>query len=285
MGTLARVREAIASEARLSVKELRSDDHKTIEQSPKGKPRKHTVRWLAASGLALAGLLLFLSIALSVRLSLNEQHSNEQLQALQVKFEKLQKGVNSFTEVQNKVRQEQPGQKPDELEQHTYVELGKELGLDPATLMQQLPRFAEELKKAPNATTYERANAASVAKDYNEAERLALAAADEARQAGPSKNKEAIKALELAGWSAEKRIEYAEALARLRDAEKLTDRTGDPLEWAQVQFAIAVVLYDQGLYGDAERTFRAVLQERERVLGSEHPDTLAARSYLENAFF
>jgi tetratricopeptide (TPR) repeat protein len=282
---LARVREAISSGSSLSVRELRSDNHKTIEQSPKGKPRKHTVRWLVASGLALAGSLLILSIALSVRLSLNEQHSNEQLQALQVKFEKLQVGVNSFAEVQNSVRQDQPGENPDELERHTYVELGKELGLDPAMLMQQLPRFAEELKKTPNATTYERANAAYVAKDYKEAERLALAAADEAQRAGPSKNEEAIKALELAGWSAEKRIEYAEALARLRDAEKLTDRTRDPLDWAQVQFAIAVVLVDQGQYGDAERTFRAVLQERERVLGSEHPDTLAARSHLENAFF
>jgi serine/threonine protein kinase len=282
---LAKVREAISSGSSLSVRELRSDNHKTIEQSPKGKPRKHTVRWLAASGLALAGSLLILSIALSVRLSLNEQHSNEQLQALQVKFEKLQEGVNSFAEVQNSVRQDQPGEKPDELERHTYVELGKELGLDPAMLMQQLPRFAEELKKTPNATTYERANAAYVGKDYKEAERLALAAADEAQRAGPSKNEEAIKALELAGWSAEKRIEYAEALARLRDAEKLTDRTRDPLDWARVQFAIAVVLVDQGQYGDAERTFRAVLQERERVLGSENPDTLAARSHLENAFF
>jgi serine/threonine protein kinase len=235
--------------------------------------------------LILWPALVLVSVALSIWLLQSQQHSNEQLQALQEKFEKLQQGVNSFAEVQNKVRQEQPGQKPDELEQRTYVELSKELGLDPATLRQQLPRFAQELKNAPNASTYERANAAYVAKDYNEAERLALAAADEAQRAGPSKNEEAIKALELAGWSAEKRIEYAEALARLRDAEKLTDPTRDPLEWARVQFAIAVVLVDQGQYGDAERTFRAVLQERERVLGSEHPDTLAARTHLENAFF
>jgi serine/threonine protein kinase len=182
---LARVREAVSSEAPLSVQELRSDYHRTIEQSPKGKPKRHTVRWLTASGLALAGLLLILSVALSVWLSLNQQHSNEQLQALQVKFEKMQEGVDSFAEVQNKVRQEQPGQKPEEVEQRTYEELGKELGLDPSMLKKQLPSFAEELKKAPNASTYERANAAYVAKDYNEAERLALAAADEAQRAGP----------------------------------------------------------------------------------------------------
>jgi tetratricopeptide (TPR) repeat protein len=181
--------------------------------------------------------------------------------------------------------QEQPGRKPEEVEQRTYEELGKELGLDPALLKKQLPLFAQELKNAPNATTYERANAAYVAKEYNEAERLALAAADEAQKAGPSKNEEAIKALELAGWSAEKRIEYADALARMRGAEKLTDRSRDPLEWARVQLAIAVVLYDQGQYSDAERIFRAVLQERERVLGSEHADTLVARGRLENALY
>jgi hypothetical protein len=68
-----------------------------------------------------------------------------------------------------------------------------------------------------------------VAKDYNEAERLALAAADEARTASPPKNSEGIKALELAAWAAEKRIECADALTRLREAEKLTDRARDPL--------------------------------------------------------
>ena len=249
--------------------------------------RRGVKRWAA-----FVAVLLVLSVALSIWLLQSQQHSydqqrqtNEQLQALQEKFDKLQQGVNSFAEVQNKVRQEQPGQKPEELEQRTYEELGKQLGLDPAKLKEQLPRFAQELKKSANATTYERANAAYVAKDYNEAERLALAAADEAKRAGPSKNAEAIKAFELAGWAAEKRIEYVDALTRLRDAEKLTDRTLDPLEWARVQFAIAFVLYDQGQYSDAERIFREVLQEREHVLGPEHPDTLATRNELEIALF
>jgi tetratricopeptide (TPR) repeat protein len=249
--------------------------------------RRGVKRWAAS-----VAILLLLSVGLSVWVLQSQHHATEQqeqtnqrLQTLQEKVDKLQHGVNSFAEVQNKLRQEQPEEKPDQLEARTYQELGKLLGLDPTALKEQLPHFAEELKKSPNATTYERANAAYVAKDYNEAERLALAAADEAQKAGPSKNEEAIKALELAGWSAEKRIEYAEALARMRDAEKLTDRTRDPLEWARVQFAIAVILYDQGQYSDAERTFRAVLQERERVLGSEHADTLAARRRLENALY
>jgi hypothetical protein len=146
-------------------------------------------RWLLG---AFVALLLVLSAALSVWLLQSQQHSNEQIQALQEKFDKLLRGVNSFAEVQNKVRQEQPGQKPDELEQHTYEQLGKELGVDPVSLREQLPRFAEELKKAPNATTYERANAAYTAKDYDEAERLALVAADEAQRAGQSPYPEAL---------------------------------------------------------------------------------------------
>ena len=249
--------------------------------------RRGVRRWAAS-----VAVLLVLSVALSVWVLQSQHHATEQqeqtnqrLQALQERLDKLQHGVSSFAEVQNKLRQEQPDEKPDQLEERTYQELGKLLGLDPKTLKEQLPHFAEELKKSPNATTYERANAAYVAKDYNEAERLALAAADEAQRAGPSNNPEAIKALELAGWSAEKRIEYAEALTRLRDAEKLTDRTRNPLEWARVQFAIGVVLYDQGQYSDAERIFRAVMQERERVLGPEHSYTLAARSRLENALY
>ncbi|MGA7129709.1 MAG: tetratricopeptide repeat-containing protein [Chthoniobacterales bacterium] len=205
--------------------------------------------------------------------------------ALQARLDKLQEGVNSFAEVQSKVSREQPGQKSEQLEDRTYEELGKQLGLDPVALKEQLPRFAEQLRESPNATTYERANAAYVAKDYSEAERLALAAADEAQRASPPKNSEAIRAFELAGWSAEKRIDYVDALARFQDAEKLTDRTRDPLEWARVQFGIGMVQYDRGQYSDAESLCREVLKERERVLGPEHPDSLATRSQLENALY
>jgi tetratricopeptide (TPR) repeat protein len=242
--------------------------------------RRGVKRWAAC-----VTAFLVLSVALSIWVLQSQQHSNEQLQALQTKFEKLQEGVNSFAEVQYRVRQEQPGQKAEELEQRTYEELGKQLGLDPATLKEQLPRFAQELKKAPNVTTYERANAAYVAKDYNEAERLALVAADQAQRASPPKNAEAVKAFELAAWTAEKRIEYADAAKRLRDAERLTDRTRDAVEWARVQFALAWVLDDLGQYRDSERILSEVLIERERALGSEHPDTLATRRRLTDELF
>jgi len=234
----------------------------------------------------LVGVLLVLSVGLSVWVLQGQRQANEEQrqanQQLMAKIDKvlLLQGVNAFAEVQNKVRQEQPRQKPEEIEERTYEELGKQLGIDPKTLKEQLPRFAEELKKSPNATTYERANAAYVDKDYSEAERLALAAADEAQRAGPSKNAEAIKAFELAGWAADERIEYADALKRFHDAEALTDITRDPVEWARVQFAIAWILTDQGQYNLAETTLREVLKEREHALGPEHPDTLRTRNDL-----
>lgn len=249
--------------------------------------RRGIKRW-ALSVAALMILTVTLCIWLlqgQQRSSEQQRQTNQQLRALKETVEKLQQGVNSFAEVQDRVRQESPGQKPAEIDERTYAALAKNLGIDAATLREQLPRFAEELKKAPNATVYERANAAYVAKDYNEAERLALAAADEAQRAGPSKNAEAVKALELAAWSAEKRVEYADALKRLRDAERLTDQTRDSAQWARVQFAIAWVLHDQGRYSDAERVLRDVLAEQERVLGPEHPDIMTTRHYLAAALF
>ena len=192
--------------------------------------RRGVRRWAVS-----VAILLLVSVALSVWLlqsqhqaNQQQQQTNQRLEGLQARLDKLQEGVNSFAEVQNKVSREQPNQKPEQVEDRTYQELGKQLGVDPAALKEQLPRFAEALRKSPNATMYERGNAAYVAKDYSEAERLALSAADEAQGASPPKNTEAVRSFELAGWSAERRIDYADALTHFQAAEKLTDRTRDP---------------------------------------------------------
>jgi TolB-like protein/Flp pilus assembly protein TadD len=55
---LAKVREALASGSRLTVKELRSVSDKEIERPPRRKQTKHAFRWLLAGGLGLAGLLI-----------------------------------------------------------------------------------------------------------------------------------------------------------------------------------------------------------------------------------
>jgi hypothetical protein len=60
----------------------------------------------------------------------------------------------------------------------------------------------------------------------------------------------AIRALELAGWSAERRIHYSDALQHLREAQKLTDQRRDPEEWARIQNDIVRVTFQQGHYGN-----------------------------------
>ena len=249
--------------------------------------RRGVRRWATA-----VAALLVLTVGLSIWLLQSQQHANEQqkqtnehLQALETKFEKLQRGVSSFAEVQDNLRQEQPGQNPKQLEQRTYDKLAKTLGLDPAVLKEELPRLAAQLKKAPNATTYERANAAYVDKDYNEAERLALVAADEARSANPPDNARAVKALTLAGLAADSRVEYADELKHFRAAETLTDRKRDRLEWADVQFQIGYALFNQGQFREAEPILREALKEREGALGPEHQSTLFALNYLATVLY
>ena len=223
-------------------------------------------------------VLLVLSVGLGV-------WSLQRQVALNAKMDKvLAQGVVQYAPTESKVKQEQPRKlNPAEVQQRTYEVLAKLLGVDGVdakVLQEKLPRYAEELKNAPNATAYERANAAYVTKDYNEAERLALVAADEAEKASPPKTSDVIKALVLAGDSAEARIEYSRAAQHFQAAAQLTDRVRDPLAWAGVQWKIAFVLDEQGKYVEADTSFRNALSEYQRVRGDNSRDVLALRNNL-----
>jgi tetratricopeptide (TPR) repeat protein len=193
---------------------------------------------------------------------------------------KLREGIMAYPQMEAQVRGSRAEKDPAALQEHVYAELAKELDVDAKLLREKLPALAEDLKRAPNASSYERANAAYVAKDYPEAEQLALQAADEARKASPSKAKDVQQALTLAGLAAQKQVEYARAMGHFREAEKLTNQTRTPAEWADVQYAIVNLLDDQGQYREAENVARAVVQVRANLLGSEHPDTLRSRNSL-----
>lgn len=241
-------------------------------------------RWLAAPKpvlpwLVAVSLLVILATGGGVALWIAGRQ-NEQSRQLSEIREAMGQMITQFPQREADQRQSQEKLNPDSARTRVIEELAKQYGLDANLVEKQLPRFAEQLKRAPDSTTFERASAAYVAKDYNEAERLALGAADEAETANPPKSAEAIKAFELAAWAAENRIDYGDALLRLRAAEKLTDRARDPLEWARIQFAIAYVFNDQGKYSDAEGLLREVIRERERVLGPEQAETLRARYRL-----
>jgi hypothetical protein len=241
--------------------------------------RRGVKQWAAA-----VAVLLLLSVGLGFWLVQRQQSTSKQLAVMGDKVDQiLRQGTAQLPEVQSRVRQEQPREAdPDEERRRTYEALAKQLGVDARVLEEKLPQFADQLRKDPNASAYERANAAYVARDYKEAERLALVAADEAKKA--SKMSDAIKALSLAGNSAEAEIEYARALQHYRDAAELTDRRRDPLEWADQQWNIAYVLHDQGQYAEAEATYRNLLPEYQRVRGDEDEKVLTLRSNLATAF-
>ena len=102
----------------------------------------------------------------------------------------------------------------------------------------------------------------------------------EAQKVTPANPKAVIEALELAGLSAQAGIQYSRAMQHFREAEKFVDLNRNSEEWANLQDAIAGLLFAQGNYGDAEQLYRSVIAIRSRVLGPEHPDTLASRHRL-----
>ena len=193
---------------------------------------------------------------------------------------KLRQGIVEYPQIDAQVRGSRTEVNARTEQERIYTELGKQLGVDPKTLREKLPQFAQQLKNAPTAGAYERASASYVAKDYAEAERLSLQAAANAKNNVPVRNKDLVAALELAGLSAHRAIEYDRAMQHFREAESLTSRSRDLDEWVKLQQEIADLLVAQGKYGEAETTFRNVIQARSSVLGPEHPDTLDSRHRL-----
>jgi tetratricopeptide (TPR) repeat protein len=234
------------------------------------KQHKARVHWVRATAvlLGLAAIVAFVIWQLRGQAEMKAEMA------------KLRQGIMNYPHMEAEMRSSQIEQNPAAIQEQTYAELGKQLGIDPKILREKLPRFAEELTHAPNASLYERANASYFAKHYEHAEGLALQAAGESQKIRPSNPKNILAALELAGLSAQKRIDYARAMKHFRAAEKLTDRDRDLEEWAILQHQVADLLVAQGKYSDAEKVFRGVIDARARVLGPAHPETLDSRHRL-----
>ena len=199
---------------------------------------------------------------------------------MKAEIAKLRQGIMQYARTDADVRGSRTENNPAAVQEQIYAELGKQLGVEPKVLREKLPQLADQLKQSPNAGAYERANASYVAKDYAEAERLALQSAHQVRAAAPIDSKNLLAALELAGLSAQRAIQYDRAMQHFREAEKLTDRNRDLNEWVRLQDEIADLLVAQGRYSDAEKLFRSVIEARTRALGPEHPDTLDSRHRL-----
>jgi tetratricopeptide (TPR) repeat protein len=248
--------------------------------------RRGMKRWAIA-----VAVLLTVSVATGFWLLRGQRRAAQQMgetkqviSAMTDQVSKLREGIMEFTKVESKVRQAQ-SQDTAGVQDRVYEELGKQLNLPVDLVRTKLPEVAENVKRAPDTTLYERANAAYVTNDFSEAERLSLQAAEEAKKASPNEPGEVVRSLKLAGLSAQKRIEYSPAMRHFRDAEILTDRARNPEEWSDVQLAIADLSLDQGQYTEAGNVLQTVVEVRTKVFGYQHPDTLRSRNRLAYAFW
>lgn len=203
---------------------------------------RHGVKQWAA-GVAI---LLVVSIGLGFWLLRGQRQATRELRetkramtVMATEMAKFREGLTEYPKVEAQVRQSKT-EDPAVLQEKVYKELSKKVGIDGNVLRQALPHLAETLKRAPDATSFERANAAYFTKDYPEAESAAVHAAEEAEKAG--KSEVVLQALEISDWSATERLQYAGAMQYFRRAEKLTDIQRDPKEWALVQQEVADLL-------------------------------------------
>ena len=246
--------------------------------------RRGVKQWAAA-----VAILLVTSVGLGLWLLRSQQQTKQTVAetqhavvAMTQEMTKLREGILKYPKVEAQVREAQTQteqQDPAAIQKKVYETLGKELEVDPKVLEAKLPDVAISLKRAPDATSYEKANAAFVANDYLEAERLALQAVEDAQKPGATANPaEVAQAYILAAYSAQKRIQFKTAMEHLRAAEKLTDRERNPNQWGELQHAIGDLLLEQGAYREAEEVLRSVTEAREKLLGPEHADTLRSKT-------
>lgn len=218
-------------------------------------------------------ILLLISVGIGLWLVRGQREATGQMQQVVSEVEKLRRGILAYPEVEARVRQTQTSKDPVALEERVYAELSRQLGVDTKVLKEAAQRSFADWKKS-GATALEKATAAYVAKNFSEAEQLAVQAATE------SSGADAVRALKLAGLAAQRNTQYDAALDHFRAAEKLTDPKLDAEEWATVQEQIASVLSRQGHYADEEGILLKVLDLRTRKFGAQERETLEARARL-----
>jgi tetratricopeptide (TPR) repeat protein len=249
--------------------------------------RRGVKQW--AAGVAI---LLLISVGLGLWLLFNQRETTKRvveaqqaMVSMSQEMTKLREGILKYPRIEAEVRQAQtgPGDKPEDVQKRVYDALSKEVGVDPKILEQKLPDVAISLQRAPNASAYERANASYVANNFVEAERLALQAVEDLQPSLPAKANEVVQAYQLAGLSAQKRVQFKTAMEHFRAAEKLTNRQANAIQWADIQHAIGDLLMEQGSYREAEETLRGAAETRERSLGLEQLDTLRSKARVAYA--
>jgi tetratricopeptide (TPR) repeat protein len=228
-------------------------------------------------------LLLFISVGIGVWLLRGQHQTVGEIHQVVTEMQKLRQGILAYPEIEARLRQTQTNKDPVALQDRVYTELSRQLGVDVKSLKETAPRLFANWKDARDATSFEKATAAFVAKDYGEAERLGLQATEEARQSGSPKSGDIVRSLKVAGIAAYQANQYDRAIDHFRAAEKLTDPERDAAEWATVQENIAMALARQGHYADQANILQKVVDVRTRKFGGQERDTLRVRALLAGA--
>ncbi|PZR75040.1 MAG: hypothetical protein DLM73_06280 [Chthoniobacterales bacterium] len=173
--------------------------------------RRGVKQW--AAGVAILLLIIAGSVLWLVRGQKQAtQKMDETAQAMSTvasEMSKLRQGLLEYPQVETKVRQTETGKNPAREQERIYAALSKQLGLSVNVLKETMPRLLENWKHSAGATDLEKATAAFIAKDYPEAERLALQAAG---KSSAGKRAESVRAFQLAGLSAQRNLQYDRAL-------------------------------------------------------------------------
>ena len=234
--------------------------------------------------------LLVIVVAAVAWVIKSQQQASRATAEVKDELAQLRQALVAFPRADAVARQQAEKRDPAAAEAEAWRKVAAEVGLDEKELRQKLPAYATRLlagdpkrELTSFAPASDRANAAYILGDYTHAEEFFLAAAAEARDKSPPGNADAIQSFEGAAHAANARNRYDDALRHLREAEKLTDRARDSVEWARLQHEVAQALFRLGRAPEAEPILRAVVALREQVPGPEHPDTLEARGDLLDA--
>src|SRR6476620_2287402 len=131
----------------------------------------------------LVAILLLISVGIGLWLLRGQRQATGQIQQVVTEVQKLRQGILAYPEVEARVRQTQANKDPVALEKRVYAELSRQLGVDVNSLKQTAQRSFENWKTS-GATALERATAAYIAKNFPEAEQLAIQAAEETQKSG-----------------------------------------------------------------------------------------------------
>lgn len=247
----------------------------------------HPRRTTAFAILALASLLLlagaafwFIESGSSQRPPAAKPNSAE---SWKIDPSRLRSTLHAFPSEIRQLTRERPTQDPAQVESIAWQELAQLLSVDPTDLQTLLPRFAAMLLRSTSASTFDHSHAAFVLGDFAECSRLAPAAAIEALGMHPPNSSEAVRAYELAGWSALRRSDALGALRQFERGILLTDRSQNAIEWANQQWNIGEAYAALNQPIEASRHYQNALEEYMQAQGEEDRAVLALRTQLAGA--